>query len=316
MLNTPVVYIAFNRPEHTRVTFEIIKKIKPKTLFIVLDGPRINNKEDDKKCEKVKEIVSEINWKAEIYQIFSEINLGCKKRITTGLDFVFKKVDKAIILEDDCLPNEDFFDFCEILLNKYEKNENISMISGSNFQGKIKRGKYSYYFSRYAHVWGWATWKRAWKNNNSHIDFWPKYKESQKWKLFFKDKLQKNYWENNFNLVYEKKFESTWDYPWIASIWFNGGITITPNVNLITNIGLGPESTHTFHEKTIKGNPTNKIGEIIHPPKIVIEYEAEKYTFDNEYGGKYKRFPIKYYDELKKVTKNIIKKIIKYKKNS
>jgi hypothetical protein len=312
---TPVVFIVFNRPLHTQITFEAIRLIRPTTLFLVADGPRVGNFEDQERCKKVKDIITKIDWPTKVYQIFSESNLGCKKRIITGLNYVFDIVDSAIILEDDCLPHPDFFDYCSELLIKYSDNNIISMISGNNFQGNTRRGDYSYYFSRYAHVWGWATWKRSWLKNNSIIDFWPKYKKSNEWKYFFKDNLQKKYWENIFNMVYEKRFETTWDYPWIASIWYNGGLTITPNVNLVTNIGIGPESTHTYSETQKIRIPLQEMKNLTHPAIIEINYDAEKYTYDNEYGGKYKRFPIKYYHQIKAILKKIIirvsKKLIK-----
>ena len=149
-LDTPIVFIVFNRPRHTRKSFEAIRFQRPKQLFIVADGPRKAHPTDDENCLQVREIVAKIDWPCDVHRNYVEQNLGCKQRVNSGLDWVFTLVERAIILEDDCLPNPDFFSFCETLLERYQDNEQIMTITGNNFQNGHQRGDADYYFSKYA----------------------------------------------------------------------------------------------------------------------------------------------------------------------
>src|SRR5665648_587346 len=163
-LKTPVAFIIFNRPETTRRVFAEIAKARPTKLLVIADGPRATHPDDAEKCAVVRAIIDGVDWDCEVLKNYSDVNLGCKRRVSSGLDWVFDTVEEAIILEDDCLPHPTFFRFCEEMLAKYRDDKRIAMISGDNFQFGKKRTEYSYYFSRYTHIWGWASWRRAWDN--------------------------------------------------------------------------------------------------------------------------------------------------------
>jgi hypothetical protein len=288
-LKTPVAYIVFNRPSQTRATFASIRAQQPRKLLLIADGPRLGHPTDAERCKEVREIIAKIDWPCEVYRNFSDTNLGCKLRVVTGLDWVFHQVDQAIILEDDCLPHPDFYNFCEILLNKYKDDHRIAVVTGDNFQQGNKRGNGSYYFSIYPHCWGWATWKRSWLTNDSNISFWPQFKVSEHWTKLLTDKVAQNYWAGIFDRVFARQFESTWDYQWLASVWYQGGLTATPNVNLVSNIGFGIDGTHTIAQKD--GLPTYSIGPLIHPTCVAQNQIADRYVFDHEYGGYWQRIP-------------------------
>ena len=243
-ISSPIVYIIFNRPRHTRETFAVIEKLQPTSLLIIADGPRPGHPTDVQRCHEVREIVELINWPCEVHRNYADENLGCRHRVTTGLDWAFSIVDRAIILEDDCLPHSDFFVFCANLLEKYQHDERVFVVTGNNFQRGRKRGSASYYFSKYNHVWGWATWRRAWLKNSKQLSFWPEWKKSEEWKKHTPDRIERTYWNDIFDRMYRNEID-TWDYTWMASVWFHNGLTATPNVNLVTNIGFGPEATHT-----------------------------------------------------------------------
>jgi hypothetical protein len=165
MFETPILYLIFNRPDLTKITFPSICTVKPKKLFIAADGPRIDNQNDELNCKLVREFVlSKIDWDCEIHTLFREKNLGCGKAVSSAISWFFNHVDKGIILEDDCLPNESFFFFSQNLLIKYENNPRINHISGFNFQLGYQHDKNDYFFSNYTLIWGWATWKRSWIN--------------------------------------------------------------------------------------------------------------------------------------------------------
>lgn len=288
-LKTPILFLMFNRPDTSIKVFEKIRQAKPKKLYLAVDGPR--KKEDEEKIKKNHEIINKIDWRCEVKTLFREKNLGCKIGVSSGITWFFKNEEKGIILEDDCLPHLDFFAFCENLLDRYSKDERVSVITGNNFQNGIRRGDASYYFSKYNHCWGWASWRRAWKNYKNLISFWPVWKKSSNWLKYIPDKVERKYWENIFNLVHINKIDS-WAYPWMASVWFKNGLTITPKVNLVKNIGFNEYATHTTDKNSKFANiPTMELSYIRHSKKVAIDIEADKFCFDNHYGGKYLRFP-------------------------
>lgn len=288
LMSTPVVYLIFNRPHVTVKTFAAIRAQKPEKLFIVADGPRPAHPDDEQKCRDVREIVQHIDWPCEVYRNYAEQNMGLKLRVCSGLDWVFNHVDRAIVIEDDCLPHPDFFNFCEVLLERYETDDRVWVITGNNFQNGRKRGKASYYFSKYNHVWGWATWRRAWLNNDPNLTFWPEWKKSQAWIHFMRDKIERTYWTNIFERVYKDEI-NTWDYPWTASVWYHAGLTATPNVNLVTNIGFGPDATHTVTATEQDGLPVYPLGSLAHPDEVVQNRKADRYVFDHNFGGLQRR---------------------------
>lgn len=187
-LDTPIVFIIFNRPETTRKVFEKIALVRPKRLFVIADGPRESKLNEGEACAETRKIIDEINWNCDVHKIYSEINLGCKSRIVSGLNIVFDLTTEAIILEDDCIPDPSFFPYCESLLERYRNDERIGLISGNNFLFGDYDNFDSYYFSRYPHIWGWASWRRAWKKYDSQICQWPILREGE----FLSSRIQKN----------------------------------------------------------------------------------------------------------------------------
>jgi len=307
MIKTPIAYIVFNRPSLTEKSFQVIREQKPSKLYIIADGPRQDHKNDNELCLKVRAITEKIDWNCEVHRSYSNKNLGLKNRVSSGLDWVFDQVEKAIILEDDCVAHPDFFKFCDLLLDYYSKNNSISVITGNNFQNGKWRGDASYYFSKYCHCWGWATWRRAWKNYQGSIPFWMDWKKNKYWVNQFNNKKEKKYWENIFDRVYYDQIDS-WAYPWTASVWFSGGLTVTPNVNLVSNIGFGEDSTHTKNKKSKFSNmAVNNLHNIKHPNIIKINVEADNLTFDNHYQGKYLRFPYSWIIFPKRILRYLLR---------
>ena len=291
MIQTPVAYIIFNRPSLTKKSFSVLQKNQPSQLFIIADGPRSGHPKDEKKCAEVRKIVEQINWPCKVYHNYAKTNLGLKQRVSSGLNWVFDNVERAIVIEDDCVAHQDFFHFCDVLLEHYADDEKISLITGDNFQKGNWRGEASYYFSKYAHCWGWATWRRSWKNYQEDITFWPKWKNSDSWQEQMPDKIERKYWTLIFDRVAKGQIDS-WAYPWTASVWYNGGLTVTPNMNLVSNIGFGEDSSHTLNKHSIFSNmPLQKLGELKHPKKVEKDLEADSWTFNFHFGGKNLRFP-------------------------
>ena len=292
MIKVPVLLIVFNRPDTTLKVFEQIKNAEPKKLYISCDAPRTGNTQDKQKIDQVLRIVSEVTWESEVHFNLRKENLGINDSMISALNWFFSQESMGIILEDDCLPSLDFFKFCEELLQKYEFDERVWTITGNNFQNGKKVGNASYYFSKYNHVWGWATWDRAWKNFDENITFWPNLKNSPHWKSLFLDRTERDSWEAIFDDVHSKNFNS-WDYSWTASVWYQRGLTATPNVNLVSNIGFGPSATNTRSKKSKNSNiPTVRIVNLIHPSDVLPNLQADVYVFNKHFGGTLKRFPL------------------------
>lgn len=291
IISTPVVFFIFNRPKLTRQTFDAIRQARPAKLYVIADGPRDTHPDDFDKCTKARDVTERVDWPCEVIRISSELNLGLKERVSGGLNQVFEREEKAIILEDDCLAHPHFFRFCDQLLSRFEKNPSIWTIGGSNFLNGNLPLSSSYYLSRYNHCWGWATWKRAWKEYDGEISFWPEWRMSDRWKRLLPDKIERDYWEKIFDSVYRKEVNS-WAYPWTASVWYQGGLTVTPAVNLVTNIGFGEESTHTSNpKKSLSTSPLWKDDGLDHPESLEPLKKADQYVFNHFFGGRNLRFP-------------------------
>jgi len=252
-LTTPVVFIIFNRPDKTKIVFEEIRKAKPNKLLVIADGPRADRSGEDNKCREVREIIETVDWECEVIKNYSDINLGCKKRVSSGLDWAFKTVDEAIILEDDCLPHQSFFRFCQELLEKYRYDERIMIISGNNYQRGINRINYSYYFSRYPHIWGWASWRRSWQYYDLDIKLWPEVRDNKWLDSIFHDKNIIQFWYKIFEDSFAKK-TNAWDYQLSFASLVQNKLNIMPNINLISNIGFDSDATHTFNPDNINAN--------------------------------------------------------------
>ncbi len=284
-LNTPVCFLIFNRPEITNRVFQAIRVAKPPQLFVVADGARTERPGEKEKCLAAREIINHVDWDCEVLTNFSDANLGCRKRVSSGLDWLFSHIDEAIILEDDCLPHPTFFRFCETLLHRYRDDPRIMLISGQNLQLGQKRRHYSYYFSRYNHCWGWASWKRAWQHYDDSMKLWPKVRDEHWLYDLLENEHAFRYWSATFQRLYEG-FD-TWDYPWLFACWINQGLTVLPNVNLVSNLGFGAEATHTKNPDTILANMA--VEEILfplkHPPFVIRDTQADKFTESNYYSG-------------------------------
>lgn len=286
MFNTPIVFIIFNRPDTTERVFAEIAEVRPRWLLVIADGPRADHYNDVEKCAAARAIIDGVDWDCEVLKNYSGVNLGCKRRVSSGIDWVFKTVEEAIILEDDCLPHPTFFRFCDEMLEHYREDTRIAMISGDNFQFGKKRTDYSYYFSRYSHIWGWATWKRSWENYDVDMKLWPKKRDGGWLQDIFGDNKTVRYWRKLFESVYRGEID-TWDYQWTFSCWIHNTLTILPNINLVSNIGFGSEGTHTTIKNECAEMETEPMAfPISHPEYILLDLLADTFTEKHMFLGK------------------------------
>ena len=202
MSKPAVAFFGFNRPDCTKVVFEAIRRYRPERLLLVADGLRPAVPTDKLRCEAVREIMKSVDWECDVKTNFAETNMGCRKRMSSGMDWVFSQVEQAIILEDDCLPCQDFFRFCSEMLVHYRDNPKVMHIAGSNFQAGKVRGDGSYYFSRLVHIWAWASWRRAWQHYDVAMHSWPQARQENWISKFLSNPIEREYWSNVFEQVY------------------------------------------------------------------------------------------------------------------
>ena len=250
-LTTPIVFIIFNRPDTTSRVFAEIARAQPRQLLVIADGPR--SADEVIKCEEAREIIQQVNWDCEVLTNFSDVNLGCKRRVSSGLDWVFELCEEAIILEDDCLPHPTFFPYCEELLTKYRADDRIMTINGNNFQVGQEKRECSYYFSAFAHIWGWASWRRSWQHYDVTMSDWPEHRSRHWLETVLGMEEAANKWCRDYEETYSGQLD-TWDCQWGYTILKRGGLCIAPNDNLITNIGFGNGATHTKDANSTDAN--------------------------------------------------------------
>jgi hypothetical protein len=291
MSNTAVLFAVFNRPNVTASVFDAIRKVRPRRFYVAADGPRLDIPGEAEKCDIVRGIATAVDWPCEVKTLFRDDNLGCKRAMSSAITWFFEQEESGIILEDDCLPHIDFFEFCRNLLDYYANDDRVFVITGNNFQNGQHRGESSYYFSKYNHCWGWASWRRAWRCYQGDTPFWPEWKQSNEWLNICPEGVERRYWERIFNQVYVGSIKS-WAYPWTACVWRHGGLTVTPNVNLVSNVGFGGDSTHTAAVNSpLAAMATGALGELRHPATVVHDDAADRYVFDHVFGGRSQRFP-------------------------
>ena len=273
ILATPVVFIIFNRPELAARVFSEIVKVRPTQLFVISDGPRTNICGEATRVAQSRAIIDRVNWPCKIFTNYSDHNMGCRARVSSGLDWVFQQVKEAIILEDDCLPDITFFRFCQELLEKYRHDQRVGMISGDNFQFDFVLNNDSYYFSNINHIWGWATWRDRWQNDyDVDLKEWPKIRDENRVQDWYATQQERDAFA--FNLARTHALEiDTWDYQWNFGSRLNGRISIMPNVNLISNIGFGVEATHTKEHNEFSNLPTTPIVFPLKHPKAIFASE-------------------------------------------
>jgi len=286
-LKTAVLFLIFSRIDTTKQVFETIRLSKPPRLYIAGDGARENREEEADKVRAVREyVMSRIDWKCKVLTLFREKNLGCKYAVSGAVNWFFENEEKGIILEDDALPHSTFFRFCEELLEYYKDDKRIMMISGDNLQFGRKSTEYSYYFSRYALIWGWASWRRAWNHYDIDMKLWPKIRDNRLLSNILGIESGKvSYWSNIFEKVYKGQI-NTWDYQWLFACWLQNSLVVMPEVNLISNIGFGNDSTHTKY-KSILANLESKpiIFPLSHPPYMVRNVIADRLIGKYLYGS-------------------------------
>jgi hypothetical protein len=250
LLDVPVLFLVFNRPDSTKAVFDAIRNARPARLYVAADGPRSNRTEDKALIEEVREIATRVDWPCEVKTLFREENLGCREAVGQAISWFFDHEEQGIILEDDCLPSASFFWFCSNLLNLYKDDTRIMMISGYNSEQTWGGPDSDYFFSNLGGVWGWASWRRAW----SHYDADMRGLESAVGSGILREVLGNRVGRLRAKHLVAAKSDirrgriDSWAFPWGLSRNLQGGLACVPRVSLVQNIGTGRNATHTKFE--------------------------------------------------------------------
>ena len=276
-LDVPIVFVIFNRPSLTRQVFDVIRQVKPSQLFVIADGYDGDDETKIRAIAETRRIIDEVNWECEVRKNYSETNLGCARRVSSGLDWIFEQVEEAIILEDDCVPDLAFFWFCEELLEKYRFDDRIFSISAQNFYPQADH-PYSYTFSQHHHCWGWATWKRAWNYFDFDMKLWSEVREKNLLQDIFCETSAIKSWNQIFKSTYSGEINS-WAYRWSFACLLQNALSIHPKCHLVTNIGFGDDATHTTSTNSSFAHIKTQAIEspLKHPPFIVRDVKADHY---------------------------------------
>lgn len=285
MMNIPVLLITYNRKENALKVLECLREAQVSALYIACDGPK-ESQQDKEKVQRTREALQEaVDWECNVQYRFSDSNQGCKYGPVNAINWIFEKEERAIILEDDIVPNPSFFFFCEEILERFREREEIMMISGCNIMSRTESAGESYFFESIATTWGWATWKRAWKKYDMTMQGWQEMKKKKVLKkLFLKDTA--------FSL--KRDFENVavndtdiWDYQWQYTMIKNGGLGIVPKYCMVQNIGFEDEdATHT-NGVLFKYRDFLMPFPLVHPQKLEGNQEYERYVETQIYRVNY-----------------------------
>ena len=275
----PVVLLVFNRPDCTALVLERIRRARPPRLYVVADGPRPNRTGEAARCAEVRALVAQgVDWPCEVIRDYAAANLGCARRVSTGLDAVFARETEAIILEDDCVPDPSFFPFCAELLERYRDVPRVAQISGCSFQDPGAAGPASYYFSRYPHCWGWATWRRAWRLYDHAMRAWSQ-PGSREWLAGrVPDPAERRTWAHSFAATARGRIDS-WAYRWTFALWQQDCLSVSPYRNLVSNIGFGSGATNTRESDPLAALPVSPMPfPLVHPASLAPDVAADDRT--------------------------------------
>jgi hypothetical protein len=305
MLNTAVLFIVFNRPETTKRVWEAIECARPSRLYIAADGPR--TPEEDTRCQETRKITESIHWNCEVKRLYQDQNLGCGRGPSTAISWFFEHEEEGIILEDDCLPAASFFPFCTELLARYRHDARIMQIGGNNMEEVDDRDTaYSYRFSSLIYIWGWATWRRAWKLHDFHMHHYTEVNKKgylvPSYKSIFERDLYQYVFGKMFKGDHVTSSQTIWDYQWQFACKINSGLIIVPNRNLVVNLGFGENASNT-HDPTAIGydlKMESMYFPLKHPEFLMVDQTREDRVFRKVCTSRISR--------LKSVVKNAIPK--------
>lgn len=297
MSATPVLLLTFNRPDLTREVLGAIRQARPEQLFVASDGPRSHVATDMARVEATRAVVDEmVDWPCAIERRYSDTNQGCRIGVSSAITWFFEHCDEGIILEDDCVPHTDFFGYCAELLERYRSDDRVMSIAGDNSVGLVlSNASESYCFTRQPLIWGWATWRRAWDRYDGDLAAWKTLRDDiQRQREIWPDPEVRRRRVRRLHELASLVEVDFWGPQWTFTLEANGGLSCTPAVNLVTNIGFGHGATHTTRGDDPRANVvTQSILPLTHPSGVVADRAVERQIFERVHGGATSRNPVR-----------------------
>jgi len=284
-MKSPVLFIIFKRVDTTQKVFSRIREARPPKLYIAADGPRPDRQGETEQCYATRKVVENVDWPCEVHHLYRDKNLGCGEGVSSAISWFFEHEEEGIIIEDDILPHLDFFKYCDEMLERYRGNDKIKCICGSNaFYDEIQY-PYSYYFSHYMMVWGWATWKRTWNEYDKSLKTITREEFIQEVKALPIKKGSKQKAIEIFDVMTSDNPIDTWDYQLFFSILHHGGLNIIPINNMCKNLGFGHvDAIHTVSvDEKIESHVVKSCYPIKYPSKVTESKKLDSITFMEMY---------------------------------
>jgi GR25 family glycosyltransferase involved in LPS biosynthesis len=274
-LNTAVLFLVFNRLDTTKQVFEEIRRAKPPRLYVAADGARDDKSGEAETTQSVRDYVMQnVDWDCEVKTLFRDKNLGCKYAVSSAISWFFENEEQGIILEDDVVPNQDFFYFVENNLEKYKNDHRVMMVSGMNYFSDSSLDT-PYFFSEYMNIWGWGSWRRSWDLYDVDMPEWSKSEVKKDIKNKYFSSYIWRYLRNIFNMIEEKRI-NTWDIQWFFCCLYNHGVCIVPKVNMVTNIGVdGTHGNRQTASHFLKKDRLDSVECLAFFPKIHVNFQYD-----------------------------------------
>jgi hypothetical protein len=284
---TPVAVFTFNRPELTERLLRIVAQVQPRRILAVADGPRPHVASDAERCAAVRRLFENLDWECQVECNFAERNMGSFLRNSSGLNWVFDQVEEAIIVEDDCMPDPSFFQFCEELLKRYRDDQRVGLISGNNFlKSGRRRHAASYLFSGYATTWGWASWRRMWRQVDLDMPYWIEFRDSGRLRQSLFSDGEDLYWRSIYDSIRDRRMKNAWDYQLMLTCRRFSLLTVVPTVNLVSHVGYGSDATHCNDDRGLEANLATYpiLFPLVHPEKVEmsprVDYQIYRRRFN------------------------------------
>lgn len=287
-MDTPVALAIFNRPQQLREVFDAVRRAQPRRLFVIADGPREDRPGEKDLCAQARAITEQVDWDCRVERNYAQTNMGCGRRLSSGYDWLFSQVDRAIIIEDDCVADPSFFPFCEQMLERYADDERVMHITGRSIYADPPPRPYSYYFSHQLDCWGWATWARAWKHYDFNISLWPQVRDERWLKGLLRDPRAVRFFMQLFDRIHgDIATWTTWAHQWNFACFAQHGLAIRSYNNLVKYVGFD-DATHAYmwgddKEADLPVKPLEF--PLKHPPCPMMDPEADELNYDRIFSG-------------------------------
>ncbi len=257
--------IVYNRPELTQRVLERIGRSRPSRLYIAADGPQEGNESAVDLCTQVRALKDTVNWPCELKTWYHAEHLGPDRGVVAAINWFFENEPEGIILEDDCLPEDSFFSFCDDVLKKFRDDNRVMHVCGINPLDKWDREPYGYYYSRHATTGGWATWRRAWKLNGFDSARYEFVRRNGFFDEYFPTRKERAKWFRTFDLLStHPDQQAQWTDRWAFARFTQSGLSIVPRESLVAHLPNGKASDKWLTDQGLQ-----------HPPYVMRNLEAD-----------------------------------------